>query len=334
MASFDELLESLHGNTSLTDSEGGYIEINSKRQFAPSEGFDTVVAYEGDINSQIITFHLPASMDGHSLSDCDEKKIKCKNIISGVEGTFDLTNVSGNEYKWAIPPAMCTQAGTLEISIHFYDWEDKDNKQIIAYSWNTATYSGLTIGQSNRNIGADFPARDEILVVDRETRNITAPQGYKNTICNYGEVGVSSVYFQINRYLDKKMTFDVLDANAAIKIYVYIGGIYFSVDLKTIEKRAYTPEINETKKDSLVLIKWNVEEGITAGTFGAGKLRIAIECKFNGKTWISNEYGNLEVGKSILQIDVDPQPGATTEETITSIVEYVLSNNEFVIDPN
>ena len=332
MASFDELLDSLHSGIS-DEPEAGYIQITEKRQFVPSENFDTIIAYEGDINSQIITFHTPTIADGHSLSDCDEHKIKCKNLASGHEGVFDLVAEGSGIYKWAVPPSMCTQAGTIEISVHFYDWQNED-KKTIAYSWNTSTYSGLTIGQSNRNIGNDFPARDEILVIDKETRNIVAPQGYRNTICNYGEVGVSSVYFQINRYLDKKMTFDIMDPTTVIKIYAYVGGRYYSVDTTTIEKRTYTPEVNETKKDSLVLIKWNVEEGITAGTFGAGKLRIAIEFKHNGKIWISNEYGNLEIGRSILQVDVNPQPDITTLDAVAAVVEGYLLQNEFVIDPN
>lgn len=338
MASFDKLLENLHGDVSGSvydsPSSNGYIVIDGDRQLKPTENFDKVVAYEGDINSAIITFVIKAQPEGHLLSKCDNITLKWKNLSSNLEGTIKLESTimtidnSGLDcLQWLITPKACTEAGTLEISLHFSDGQEDDP----TYQWNTATYSGLTIGQSNRNVGDIFPAKDEILVIDRETKNIVAPKGYRNVICNYGEVGVSNVYFQISKYLDKKETLDVMEAD--INIYAFIGGRYYSINPNTISKKLYTTNFEESG-DVLVLLKWEVEEGITAGTFGAGKLRIAIEFKHNGKIWISNEYGNLEIGKSILQIDVDPQPGATTEETIISIVENLLANNDFIIDPN
>jgi hypothetical protein len=66
MANFDTLLSGLHDNAILKDealnSDDGakYITINSKRQFEVPVGYNTVIAYEGDVNSQIITFDCPA----------------------------------------------------------------------------------------------------------------------------------------------------------------------------------------------------------------------------------------------------------------------------------
>jgi hypothetical protein len=150
-------------------------------------------------------------------------------------------------------------------------------------------------------------------------------------ICNYGEVGVSNVYFQINKYLDKKGTLDVMEAD--VNIYAFIGGRYYNVNPNTISKKLYTSNVEESG-DVLVLFKWEVEEGITAGSFGAGNIRIAIEFKHNGKTWISNEYGNLAIGRSILQVDINPQPDVTTLDAVAAVVEGYLLQNEFVIDPN
>jgi hypothetical protein len=107
---------------------------------------------------------------------------------------------------WEVPAEACTQAGTLEISISIYD---KSGNQVV-FSWNTAKYAGLTIGGSLESVGFEFPPKDEILVIDRDTKSIVAPAGYNNTICNYGEVGVTEVYFLVNRYLGKKRELDVM----------------------------------------------------------------------------------------------------------------------------
>jgi hypothetical protein len=67
MASFDDILEHIHSGSSVTDSalEENYITINSKREFIVPKGADTVLGYAGDVNSQIVTFVLPNSHEGH-----------------------------------------------------------------------------------------------------------------------------------------------------------------------------------------------------------------------------------------------------------------------------
>ena len=60
MTDFDKLLSQIHDSGSaLEDSEGnnGYvIKINNKREFEIPDGFNKIIAYAGDVNSQIITF--------------------------------------------------------------------------------------------------------------------------------------------------------------------------------------------------------------------------------------------------------------------------------------
>ena len=84
---FDTIISTLHdvNSTSKTikDSkeENGYIEIDAKRQFIESENFDTVIAYEGDINPQIITFKCVSKHESHDLSAC-ANKIPALNVSS------------------------------------------------------------------------------------------------------------------------------------------------------------------------------------------------------------------------------------------------------------
>ena len=120
---FQDLIDSLHSGISDTAEEDkNIIEINEKRQFVLKD-FDAVVAHEGDINSQIITFKLIKFSDNHDLSACSSHIIKWKNLASGIEGTSDLNIlddlISETDFyaTWELPPEICTQAGSLEISI-------------------------------------------------------------------------------------------------------------------------------------------------------------------------------------------------------------------------
>jgi hypothetical protein len=97
--SFDELLANLHQGSALIDEEQKFITINEKREFFIPEGYNTTIAYEGDINSQIITFDLPKFHEGHNLTDCDNKILYWKNLSSGIEGKSDLKQVSTQDSR-------------------------------------------------------------------------------------------------------------------------------------------------------------------------------------------------------------------------------------------
>jgi hypothetical protein len=93
MANFDTLLKSLHddkGGSAITGSPSANLIVNTKRQFSAVEGFDTIIGYEGDINSLIIVIELPEEQAGHKLSFCENKELKWKNLANGAEGTSNL----------------------------------------------------------------------------------------------------------------------------------------------------------------------------------------------------------------------------------------------------
>ena len=94
--SFDELLGTLHSQLSDTVDNNystNILVVNEKRQFNPA-GMDTFIAYEGDINSQIITIKCPKKHENHDLSGCEFKELKWKNLSSGVEGVSKLKMVT------------------------------------------------------------------------------------------------------------------------------------------------------------------------------------------------------------------------------------------------
>lgn len=347
---FSELIGKLHNNTAkLAESvnETNLLIVNNKRQISATENFDTVIAYEGDINSQIITIQCPLFYDQHDLSACAKKELKWKNIASGMEGVSPLRD---NEKRtdvfylqWDVPSDACTQAGTLEISLTFYD----KSGEYVAFAWNTAKYTGLSIGKTIESVNFAFPPKDEILIIDKDTKNIIAPAGYNNTICTYGDVGMTEVYFLINRYLGKKREIDILN-EAGIEIYVTMGNAFGS-DRSTnrITKRLYTEEIADREKEGLVLITWKVPEGITAGPNGATGLSIMFNFfleeeklneetgeleKFKSKQWNTNIYRSLTIGDNLFQINHSnpEEKWELTTDYITGVIDDYLKNGNFI----
>ena len=337
MASFDELLTDLHSNANVTDTAAAYIEITEKRQLVPTSDFDTVIAYEGDINSQIIYFKPWPSADGHDLTACTNKELKWKNLSSKVEGTSSLiaeTKSGGTMLKWEVPSDLCTEAGNIEISLSFFD--KADNK--VVYSWNTASYAGLSVGKTMDSVESAFPAKDEILFIDEESKNIIAPAGYNNVICNYGDVGVANVYFLVSRYLGKRNSLDVLDENTRVTVYVQMNGYRRK---QILEKLPYTTAIDGRTNEGLVFLQWEVSADFTSGELGAHKMIIAVEfAELNQdeepvKRWFSNTYQLLEVAPSVIQID-NPGEGDTpmTEDIIYQLITDYFTVHDVVWDPN
>ena len=343
MATFDQLLQDLHSNANVTDTAAAYIEITEKRQLVPTSDFDTVIAYEGDINSQIIYFKPWPSADGHDLTSCENKELKWKNLSSKVEGTSSLikeTKSGGAMLKWEVPSDLCTAAGSIEISLSFFD--KKDGK--VVYSWNTASYTGLSIGKTMDSVESVFPAKDEILVIDKDSKNIVAPAGYNNVICNYGDVGIANVYFLIPRYIGKKGTLDVLGSDIVITIYVQMSGRRRK---QVVTPVPYTEQIEGREKEGLVFIAWEVPAELTAGEFGANPMQIAVEVKeaetietADGpqenilKRWFSNVYSQLKVEKSLIQIDGGEGEDPITEEVLYQMIDEYFKVNDIVWDPN
>ena len=234
--------------------------------------------------------------------------------------------------EWEVPSDLCATAGNIEISISFFDKKDGE----VVYSWNTANYSGLSVGQTMNSVESFFPAKDEILMIDKESKNIIAPTGYNNVICNYGDVGVANVYFLVSRYLGKKNVLDVLDDSTRIVVYVQMNGYRRK---QTLTATPYAATVG--KNEGFAFIQWEVPPDFTAGDFGAHKMIVAIEFSQLGadgeilKRWFSNTYTQLEVAPSAIQID-DPGEGdiPITEDIIYHLIEDYFVVNEVVWDPN
>lgn len=343
MASFDEILKDLHGEgiEVTTKDADGKITITPQRTFSIPGGYNTVLGYVGDVNSQIVTFEIPRYHEGHDLSLCSKRKLKWKNLTSGVEGNNDLTPVEGGETEsswsatWEIPPEAMTQAGTLEIAISLYDISN----DIVAFSWNTATYKGFTIGETFIHTGDGWgekalPAKDEILSIDIEGRQIVAPAGYNKIICNYGDIGTSKVFFIVNRYI---RGIDIMDGAAAV--YVNIAYQTTTSDWIEIPKTAITYYSQNSNK---VVMCWDVPSSITNNNqryIGNINISLKFEEKIGGqinKRWVSSSFTQLSIGPSLL-IDTVTELVERDEEIVQraadKAVDNYFDNHYFVTEP-
>ena len=352
MANFDEILTNLHQSAMLVDTQAAQpIVITSRRAFEIPSDYDLVLGYAGDVNSQLVTFQFPKTHEGHDLAKCHFKKIKWANLTSGTEGVSNLTVKTENTDSWlatwAVPPEMMTVAGNIEIAISIYD----EQNDIVAFSWNTPSYRGFSIGASANSIADVYqinslPAQNEILIVNTETRKINSPVNWNPIICSYGDIGLSKIFFEINQYI---RGLNLKDDRT--EIYVGVQFINDTVeDFRVTDVRTlFDSESN--KKANKVLITWDVPEAITNNEFGyAGNFVISLKIQTKEedvvtKRWSTSQFEKLTIGPSALQNDLVALV-ARDEEIVQRVVDNVvdeviddkiddyMDSNYFVIDGN
>lgn len=330
---FDSLLNAIHDDAALSDNDN-HIAITANRRFEIPTGFEKVIAYEGDVNSQIITFKCPQKADGHDLSKCGYKRLRWANMASGNEGSSVLDySIEGSTLilKWAAPAEAFTKAGQIRFSISIFDI--KDGKT--AYSWNTAECSELTVGASLETVGPRgeesekeyIPAKDEILIINAEKRTITAPVGYRHMICNYGDVNTSVVYFQIKRYI---RGIDVLAEGTQINIHCRMGELLVSNNNAGEETRAekalYAVDLDSRDGEGLVNIIWKPTDSITNNQIRhTGKFRIQVEIISGGKVWRTSVYDDLIIGEGDIAFNIGDLPVVDNEGN--KITGYLINGN-------
>lgn len=326
---FDNLLKEVHDNAILSDSDN-HITITANRRFQIPSDFEKVIAYEGDVNSQIITFKCPQIADGHDLSKCKFKRLRWTNTASGNEGSSTLDCPEESDtfvLRWAAPAEAFTKAGQLRFSISIFDLDASGQT---VYSWNTAECSDLSVGASLETVGPrgeeiedDYiPAKDEILVINTEKRTISAPAGYRHMICNYGDIDTSVVYFQIKRYI---RGIDMLAENTQINIYSRLGTTMVANKSKndgTPTKILYAAELKRDGEGTVNIV-WKPTRDITNNSSRyTGKFRIQIEIISGDKVWRISPYDELVIGESDFAFDVGDLP--EKDEVGNKITGYII----------
>jgi hypothetical protein len=192
------------------------------------------------------------------------------------------------------------------------------------------------------SVGSNFPAKDEILIVDKDTKSIIAPIGYNNVICNYGESDITEVYFLISRYLGKNNEIDIMNDDVSVSIYAVLNGaqgICTSAIGKTVTKQLYTEQLEDRESEGLVLIKWKLPVGMTSGNLGPGTFSIMIGVMYyignDLMRWYSNTYSKLTIGESLFQLTPEEgQEWDITTDMIESVIANYLNNINFTINAN
>lgn len=333
MASFDEILASLHNDAILADDAVDTpITVTNQRQFEVPSDYDLVLGYAGDVNSQVVTFKLPRKHESHDLYACAYKKLKWKNLASGVEGTSTLTAADPSEtamiVTWEVPSQAMTQAGNIEVAISYYDISDNG---AIAFSWNTATFSGFKVGASFVHVGeywdnGKMPAKNEILNVNTEGRQIIAPVNYNNNICNYGDIGTSKVFFAIDKNI---RGIDVFDDAAAVYVNVQFGTEV--TEWMEIPKDNFKPYSENADK---AIACWDVPAKISNNNYGyIGNISISLKFEMedgNGnitKRWVSSSFTQLSIGPSLLTntvVDIAERNEDLIKEIVAESVDEII----------
>lgn len=334
MANFDAILNKLHNSATLSDTEADTpIIITTKRTFEVPQEYNTIIAHEGDVNSQVITFRLPLMHENHNLSECAYKRLKWKNNKSLIEGTSNLAIKIADESTltfdviWEIPPEAFTEAGVLEISISLYDISEGK----IAFSWNTPTFTGFTIGPAFTAIGEDtltdiyVPAADEILSINDESRQIVMPVGYNNVFCNYGDIGTSTVYFRTKR---KIKGIDL--TQAVVEINVGFADVMTKYSTAAAEPCLFVETRTISPDTGLVDLIWKVPSDITFNDREyTGNITISFIFTENNKKWISQPFDKLNIGQSF--ITTTESPVAPSTDWIYSEIDKYMNSLDFII---
>ena len=126
------------------------------------------IVVEGDIpaimqydhNSERLTFEIPSDIENHKMAETDKVEIHFINIgangkrTNGLYPVDDVTLDADEEivrFSWLISQEATQYAGSLSFAIRFVCGTDLSHPE---YIWNTAPYSGISVGAGIDNTGA------------------------------------------------------------------------------------------------------------------------------------------------------------------------------------
>jgi hypothetical protein len=179
-----------------------------------------------------------------------------------------------------------------------------------------------------------MPAADEILSINSETRMIVAPSGYNTIVANYGDKGISKVYFSADKYIRGINTLE-----SQIIVNVKFNSEYTD---KTILHKAIRPIAEASDK---VIICWDIAKEITNNAaYYTGNFTISISfIEYEGtgaervekRKWTSSAYSGLSIGESLLLTDehhITERDEEAFKDIVYEHVDTYFEDNEFTIE--
>lgn len=151
----------------VADSDHEFLIDATTRQM-DNQGSKKLYFIQGDINSERLTFKVPATIEGHDMSKCTSAQggrveIHFTNTSSTGVGKNermtildDLAPSAKDEgyltCSWIVPYEATEFAGSLVFSLRFICL----NGTTVEYAWNTAVYSAITIQKGLNNGDEDL----------------------------------------------------------------------------------------------------------------------------------------------------------------------------------
>lgn len=111
-----------------------------------------IVLMQGDHNSEKFTFTLPRYIEGHDMAESAKAKLHYMNPAKpDVFGMYEMADLQVDEdnaekvkCSWLISANVTKEAGAISFLIEFECYED----DVLVYSWHTAPFTGISIGET------------------------------------------------------------------------------------------------------------------------------------------------------------------------------------------
>lgn len=308
----DTILPSGHDkeNGGLSDStiEQGYLLLHADtKQFTAEGGFTNLLGTTNEVNTNIITIHVPKKIEGHEVGNCDNKILKWHNLGSGEKGISELASKGPvdetiHAWQWIIPPEALTQAGNVKIAVSFYD---KDTNQVITYQWNSQPYQSLTVAKGMDEISLNPIPADNVITIDLETKKVIIPTGLNSELGKAGEIGLAKLRFRCDRFYR-----DIDFSNGQFQI-VYEN----AKGTKYYNSVAMLPQINGDdgttleRRSDLLEFEWNASEAV-ANVDGDLSFLVLYMDLSKSILWKSEICSYFTIGKSFgVETTINPTTG-------------------------
>lgn len=140
---------------SVSDSDARFV-INPITRQIRNESSRKTTLIQYDHNSERFSFELPRYVEGHDMSLCTKVEVhyfnidpKTKEERSGIYTAEDFCICPDNEaavlFSWLISQNGTKLAGILKFFIRY---KCEDENKVVLYSWNTAFFTGISVGES------------------------------------------------------------------------------------------------------------------------------------------------------------------------------------------
>ena len=302
----------------LIEDTDAFFTINKfTRAISYSRGSDLTLI-QLDHNSERFTFRLPRYIEDHDMSACNKVEVHYINIgIGGTnknKGLYDVLDLrvdpEDSEFvlcSWLISQNATRLAGTLNFLVRYACMDGK----VVEYSWHTAIYKGVKVGEGIDNVGDVVEQYVDILEQWKQNlndtgvisiENITAARDEALGAMNAATQNFSEMETKALERLDQAEQ-EIIDAkNSALS------------DMDTAEKESIS-KINQSATYIGDNGNWFVG-GTDTGVQAKGESGITPHIGDNGNWWV----GDVDTG-------VDAGGDFATDEEVEQLLDTVYDDS-------